>query len=55
MKMKYDRYLKRFINETKFQIRELERERLNLEMHPDVNIGWRKDRLEIVKQELNQL
>ena len=55
MKMKYDRYLKRFINETKFQIRELDRERLNLEMHPDVNIGWRKDRLEIVKQELNQL
>ncbi len=55
MKMKYDRYLGRFIPETKFQIRELDREILNLEMHPDVNVGWRKDRLQIVKKELNQL
>jgi len=55
MKMEYDRYLKRFIPKIKFQIRELDREKLTLEMHPDFNVGWRKDRLEIVKKELNQL
>ena len=55
MKMQYDRYLARFIPKIKFQIRELDREKLTLEMHPNVNVGWRKDRLEIVKKELNQL
>ena len=55
MQMKYDRYLGRFIPETKFKIRELDRERLNLEKHADSNVGWKKDRLEIVRKELNEL
>ena len=55
MKMQYDRYLGRFIPKIKFKIRELDREKLTLEMHPNVNVWWRKDRLEIVKKQLNQL
>ena len=57
MEMRFDKILGRLIPKIKFNIRELEREKSKLEIHIicNDNVGWRKDRLEIVKKELNQL
>jgi len=55
MEMMFDKLLGRFIPRNKFEIRQLEKEKSEIEINQIVNTGWRSDRLKVVNEELNQL
>ena len=54
MGMMFDKLLGRFIPRNKFEIRQLEKEKSEIEMNQIVNTGWRSDRLKVVNEELKE-
>jgi len=52
--MMFDKLLGRFIPRNKFEIRQLEKEKSEIEMNQIVNTGWRSDRLKVVNEELKE-